>query len=113
LGQIRKLERLLAAQEESHWEKRYHQGKVHIGGATKHTLWVPLGDCPRDKGPLAVDATSHRAGVLETKVGSGAGGIGICVDTVGYRGLQGRRRVDSFGRHGAPGITEPEQPGDC
>lgn len=60
-----------------------HQDKVHIGGATNYALWAPLGDCPRAKGPLAVAATSHRAGILETKVGSGAGGMDINVDVPG------------------------------
>ena len=60
-----------------------HQDKVHIGGATNHAMWVPLGDCPRDKGALAVAAGSHRAGVLDTKVGSGAGGMDICVPIPG------------------------------
>lgn len=55
-----------------------HQDKVHIGGATNHALWVPLGDCPIEKGPLAVAAGSHAAGVLDTKVGAGAGGMDIC-----------------------------------
>ena len=60
-----------------------HQDKVHIGGATSHAMWVPLGDCPRDKGALAVAAGSHLAGVLDTKVGSGAGGMDICVPIPG------------------------------
>jgi len=60
-----------------------HQDKVHIGGATNHALWMPLGDCPREKGALAVASTSHRAGVLETRVGSGAGGMDIAVDIPG------------------------------
>ncbi len=60
-----------------------HQDKVHIGGGTNHALWVPLGDCPIEKGPLAVAAGSHQAGVLDTKVGSGAGGMDICVPIPG------------------------------
>ena len=60
-----------------------HQDKVHIGGATSHAMWVPLGDCPREKGTLAVAAGSHLAGVLDTKVGSGAGGMDICVPIPG------------------------------
>ncbi len=60
-----------------------HQDKVHIGGATNQALWVPIGDCPREKGPLAVAAGSHRAGVLETRVGSGAGGMDISVPVPG------------------------------
>ncbi len=61
-----------------------HQDKVHIGGATSYAMWVPIGDCPIEKGPLAVAAGSHRSGVLETKVGSGAGGMDICVPIPGH-----------------------------
>jgi len=60
-----------------------HQDKVHIGGATNYAMWVPLGDCPRVNGPLAVSAGSHHAGVLDTKVGNGAGGMDICVPIPG------------------------------
>ena len=60
-----------------------HQDKVHIGGATSHAMWVPLGDCPEEKGVLAVAAGSHLAGVLDTKVGGGAGGMDICVPIPG------------------------------
>lgn len=60
-----------------------HQDKVHIGGATNYAMWAPIGDCPREKGPLAVASGSHISGVLETKVGSGAGGMDICVPIPG------------------------------
>ena len=60
-----------------------HQDKVHIGGATSYAMWIPLGDCPREKGALAVAAGSHLAGVLDTKVGGGAGGMDICVPIPG------------------------------
>jgi len=60
-----------------------HQDRVHIGGATSYALWMPLGDCPREKGPLAVAAGSHIQGILETKVGSGAGGMDIAVPVPG------------------------------
>ncbi len=60
-----------------------HQDKVHIGGATNYAMWVPLGDCRRVNGPLAVSAGSHRSGVLDTKVGNGAGGMDICVPIPG------------------------------
>ena len=36
-----------------------HQDKVHIGGDTNYAMWVPIGDCPLEKGPLAVAAGSH------------------------------------------------------
>jgi hypothetical protein len=60
-----------------------HQDRVHIGGATSYALWMPLGDCPREKGALAVAAGSHANDVLETKVGSGAGGMDIAVPIPG------------------------------
>ena len=30
--------------------QQLNQDRVHIGGATSHAMWVPLGDCPREKG---------------------------------------------------------------
>jgi hypothetical protein len=60
-----------------------HQDRVHIGGATSYALWMPLGDCPREKGALAVAAGSHTQGILETKVGTGAGGMDISVPIPG------------------------------
>ncbi|MEZ5816087.1 MAG: phytanoyl-CoA dioxygenase family protein [Hyphomicrobiaceae bacterium] len=60
-----------------------HQDRVHIGGATSYALWMPLGDCPREKGALAVAAGSHTQGILETKVGTGAGGMDIAVPIPG------------------------------
>lgn len=60
-----------------------HQDRVHIGGATSYALWMPLGDCQRKKGALAVASGSHVHGILETKVGSGAGGMDIAVPIPG------------------------------
>ncbi len=60
-----------------------HQDRVHIGGATSYALWMPLGDCPCEKGALAVAAGSQRSGILATKVGSGAGGMDIAVPIPG------------------------------
>jgi ectoine hydroxylase-related dioxygenase (phytanoyl-CoA dioxygenase family) len=60
-----------------------HQDRVHIGGATSYALWMPLGHCPREKGALAVAAGSHGEGILDTKVGSGAGGMDIAVPIPG------------------------------
>jgi hypothetical protein len=60
-----------------------HQDRVHIGGATSYALWMPLVECPREKGSLAVAAGSHSKGILETKVGSGAGGMDIAVPIPG------------------------------
>lgn len=60
-----------------------HQDRVHIGGATSYAMWMPLGDCKREQGTLAVAAGSHVTGVLPTKVGSGAGGMDISVPIPG------------------------------
>ncbi|MCX7381385.1 MAG: phytanoyl-CoA dioxygenase family protein, partial [Alphaproteobacteria bacterium] len=60
-----------------------HQDRVHIGGDTSYALWMPLGDCPREKGALAVAAGSHTQGILDTRVGSGAGGMDIAVPIPG------------------------------
>ena len=60
-----------------------HQDRVHIGGATSYAMWMPLGDCPREMGTLAVAAGSHTTGILPTKVGSGAGGMDIAVPIPG------------------------------
>ena len=60
-----------------------HQDRVHIGGATSYAMWAPLGDCPREKGALAVAAGSHTDGILATKVGTGAGGMDIDVPIPG------------------------------
>ena len=60
-----------------------HRDRVHIGGATSYAVCMPLGDCPREMGSLAVAAGSHTSGVLATKVGSGAGGMDIAVPIPG------------------------------
>jgi ectoine hydroxylase-related dioxygenase (phytanoyl-CoA dioxygenase family) len=59
-----------------------HQDRVHIGGGASCACWVPLGDCPTSKGGLTVAAGSHKAGVREFRLATGAGGI----ETVGEFG---------------------------
>jgi len=54
---------------------RAHQDKVHIGGGTSYAAWIPLGDCPVAKGGLIVAEGSHRRGVLDFRVVSGAGAM--------------------------------------
>ena len=73
-----------------------HQDRVHIGGATSYALWMPLGDCPREKGALAVAAGSHTQGILDTKVGSGAGGMDIAVPIPGTWVTGGFRAGDGL-----------------
>jgi hypothetical protein len=60
-----------------------HQDRIHIGGGTSYAVWVPLGDCPREKGSLIVAEGSHRAGVLDFKLASGAGGLELADDFAG------------------------------
>ena len=62
---------------------RPHQDKPNIGGGTNYALWAPLGDCPVAKGSLAIAAGSHKFGVLDIKVSSGAGGMEIAVPVPG------------------------------
>jgi ectoine hydroxylase-related dioxygenase (phytanoyl-CoA dioxygenase family) len=55
-----------------------HQDYIHIQGTKDtYTAWIPLGDCPKEMGSLAVLAGSHREGVLPVHTAYGAGGLGI------------------------------------
>jgi hypothetical protein len=56
-----------------------HQDRIHIGGGTSYACWVPLGDCPREMGSLIMAEGSHRQGVRDFTIASGAGGL----ETVG------------------------------
>ena len=46
-------------------------------------MWPPIGDCPIDKGSLAIAFGSHKNGVLDTRVGTDAGGMDIAVTISG------------------------------
>lgn len=55
-----------------------HQDFPHIQGtAETFTAWIPLGDCPRAMGGLAIAAGSHRDGVRDFRVASGAGAMEV------------------------------------
>jgi hypothetical protein len=55
-----------------------HQDYPHIQGTTETlSLWLPLGDCPAEMGGLAIARGSHRDGVREFTVSSGAGGMEV------------------------------------
>lgn len=56
-----------------------HQDRIHIGGGTSYACWIPLGDCPREMGSLIVAEGSHKQGVRDFTIASGAGGL----ETVG------------------------------
>lgn len=55
-----------------------HQDFPHIQGTTETlSLWLPLGDCPSEMGGIAIARGSHRAGVRDFTVSSGAGGMEV------------------------------------
>ncbi len=55
-----------------------HQDYVHIQGTPEtFAVWIPLSDCPIAMGGLRIAAGSHRAGVREFRVSSGAGGLEV------------------------------------
>jgi hypothetical protein len=57
-----------------------HQDVIYIHGTPETwTAWIPLGDCPRELGGIAVLVGSHRSGVYPTRPALGAGGRGIDV----------------------------------
>jgi len=55
-----------------------HQDFPHIQGTPEtFTTWISLADCPMAQGPLAVAEGSHRKGVYDFKLASGAGAIEV------------------------------------
>jgi ectoine hydroxylase-related dioxygenase (phytanoyl-CoA dioxygenase family) len=65
-----------------------HQDYIHIQGTEETwTAWIPLGDCPRDLGSLAVMPRSHHSGVYPVHDAYGAGGKGIDTDKLPYEWL--------------------------
>jgi len=65
-----------------------HQDYVHIQGTTETwTAWIPLGDCPRGLGSLAIMRGSHRQGVYATRAAYGAGGLGIDTESLPFEWL--------------------------
>jgi len=54
-----------------------HQDFFYIHGTPEtYTTWIPLGDCPRELGGLAIQEGSHQAGPLTHERTIGAGGNG-------------------------------------
>jgi hypothetical protein len=52
------------------------------GSAATYTAWIPLGDCPRELGGLAINPETHKQGVLDHHLSMGAGGMGIDQSTL-------------------------------
>lgn len=64
-----------------------HQDYLHIRGeANTWTVWVPLGDVPREMGALAVLSRTHKKGLLPARAMPGLGGAGV--DTDGFEGAR-------------------------
>jgi ectoine hydroxylase-related dioxygenase (phytanoyl-CoA dioxygenase family) len=62
-----------------------HQDFVHVQGTENTwTAWIPLGDCPRELGALALMRGSHRNGVFPARSAYGAGGLGIDTEQLPY-----------------------------
>ena len=62
-----------------------HQDYIHIQGTEETwTAWIPLSDCPRELGSLAVLPGSHRGGLLPVHAALGAGGLGIRTDDLPF-----------------------------
>lgn len=47
------------------------------GGTDVFTLWMPLGDCPREMGGLRILEGSHREGLREVIAARGVAGVGV------------------------------------
>jgi hypothetical protein len=55
-----------------------HQDFPHIQGtAETFSVWVPLGDCPIERGGLTIAEGSHKDGVRPFRVSTGSGGMEV------------------------------------
>ena len=80
LAHPRNIARLMFPQNNEH-RTPAHQDYIHIRGtAETWTSWLPLGDCPRELGGIAILAGSHRSGIYPTHPSLGAGGRGIEIE---------------------------------
>lgn len=53
-----------------------HQDFIHVQGARQTwTAWLPIGDCPLERGGLAVLRGSHRKGIISVAKAEGAGDL--------------------------------------
>ena len=73
----RKIGRIGFPQNEGH-QTPVHQDFFHIRGTPEtYTAWVPLGDCTRQLGCLAVADGSHQLGFLDHEPSAGPGGFAV------------------------------------
>lgn len=65
-----------------------HQDFHYIRGTPEtYTAWLPVGDCPRELGGLALLEGSHGSGYLPHGKAIGAGGSGVRTESLGMRWL--------------------------
>lgn len=80
LAHPRNIARIMFPQNNEH-RTPAHQDFIHIRGtAETWTGWMPLGDCPKTLGGIAVLVGSHRSGIYPTQPSLGAGGQGIAIE---------------------------------
>jgi len=60
-----------------------HQDYIYIQGTNSfYSLWMPLGNCPRQLGGLSTLRGSHKLGLLPTCPSAGAGGRAVILDGI-------------------------------
>lgn len=65
-----------------------HQDFLYIRGTPEtYTAWIPVGDCPRELGGLALLEGSHKLGFVSHEKAIGAGGNGVRTEKLGLRWL--------------------------
>ena len=65
-----------------------HQDFFYIRGTPEtFTTWIPIGDCPREMGGLALLEGSHKLGFMKHEPAIGAGGNGVRTGTLGLKWL--------------------------
>ena len=73
----RNIARIIFPQAEAHTTPA-HQDFIHVQGSPDtYTAWIPLVDCPRDLGGVAILPGTHQQSIFEVVPTSGAGGLGI------------------------------------
>jgi hypothetical protein len=73
----RKIGRVGFPQNEGH-QTPVHQDFFHVRGtAETYTMWVPLGNCPRALGSLAIADGTHRLGFTDHAPSTGPGGWAV------------------------------------
>lgn len=74
-----------------------HQDWIHIQGTPEtYSAWIPLSDCPRELGGLAILVGSHKEGLISHQDAYGAGGVGIDAEHLPYKWANSEFRLGDF-----------------